>query len=468
MQTVTEKIAQAKAAQAAYADCGQEIYDKVARIAAKTVFDNAKILAVEAVEETKMGTVPSKIAKMEKITKNIWFQMKDRPSKGVIGWETGKLKKNCILKIAKPAGIIVALLPSTNPTSAMGAVGAMALKGGNAVIFCPHPRAKNVSLHCLQLMREAIEGLGLGVSADVVQVIDEPSIEATQEIMPLADLVVAIGGPGMVTAAYSSGTPALGVGQGNCQVVVDRNMTYCYNTLAEKLVANRAYDSGIPCTGEQSVIVPAEDYDTMVAALKKAGAYLIEDEEKINELRKEIFKYNEDTGDYALDRKIVGLPPQKIGALVGLEIPAEAQILSLPFKAYGEDELFCREILCPITRILTYTGDWKEAVNIAETNLKMEGAGHSSDIYTNSEENQIYAGERLPVCRLVINNGNASVSGATFDNGFYTTSAIGSGYFGGSSIDVNVTFEHMLNITRLYYTVEAEREVPSDEEIWAE
>ena len=466
MQDIIEMFARAHAAQKEYEQCSQKVYDKVARIIGKTVHDNAEILAIEAVEETGMGTVPSKVEKQRRITKMTWLQMRDLPSKGVVGWETGKLEHECILKIAKPAGVIASVLPSTNPTSAMANNGMMAVKGGNAVIFCPHPKAKNVSKHCVEMIRAAIKSLG--VPEDIVQILENPSFEATQAAMAAADLVIATGGPGMVKSAYSSGTPALGVGQGNCQVVVDKDMAYAFDALAKKLIANRAYDNGIPCTGEQNVIIPEADKDAMIAALENNGAYVFTDKALVDKLRSVIFVHDETNDTYSLSRKIVGLTPQEIGKLIGIDVPEDKKILSFPVEKYGNDELLCREILCPLTRILTYSGEFEEGVHIARTNLMMEGAGHSSDVYSDIREHQIYAGEQMPVCRLIVNNGNSLVGGANYESGFRTTSTVGCGFWGGSSIDVNVTFEHLLNYTRLYYTVEAEKEVPSDEEIWAE
>lgn len=463
---VDELISKARRAQAVYAEFSQAEYDKVTRICAKTVYDNAEMFAKEAVEETGMGVVESKIRKQRNLMGNAWYYMKDKKSKGVVGWEKGKLNQDCILKIAKPIGVVGAIMPSTNPTSAMGGNGMQALKGGNAVIFCPHPKAKNVSLHCCNLLREAITQAG--APADLIQVLEEPSIEMTQELIKKVDVVVATGGPGMVKAAYSSGNPALGVGQGNCQVVIDEGMEREFDEITSRIVANRSYDNGIPCTGEQTVIVPENAEEKLMKAFDRNGAYVIEDKAVVDKLRDTIFVYNEKTQDYMLDRKIVGLSAQELGKELGLTVPEDKHIIVAKIEKYGTDELMCREILCPITRVITYDGEWKEAVAIAKADLLMEGAGHSSDIYTNDEQKQIYAGEELPVCRLIVNNSNKIIGGGSFDNGFVATSTLGCGFWGGSSFDQNLTFEYLLNYTRMYYTVKKEREELTYEEIWGQ
>lgn len=196
----------ARVAQAIYADANQQQLNKAARAVARVVYDNAVVFAEEAVAETGMGTVEGKILKQKSAMTSQWCYTRDKKSTGVIGWEQGKLDVDCILKIAKPIGVVAAVMPVTNPTTTMGANAMYALKSGNAIIVCPHPRAKNVSLHCANLMREAL--VKIGMPADLVQCVEEPSIEATGAVMHAADVVVATGGTGMVVAANSSGNPS--------------------------------------------------------------------------------------------------------------------------------------------------------------------------------------------------------------------------------------------------------------------
>lgn len=458
-------IERARVAQAEYADYTQEQYNKVARACAKVVYDNAQMLAEEAVEETRMGTVEGKVLKMKAAMVSQWHYTKDKISKGIVGWEQGKLDVDCILKIAKPVGVIAAVMPSTNPTTNMGANAMQALKGGNAIIVCPHPRATKVSLHCADLMREAITALG--APADLVLCVEEPTIEMTQAAMHYTDLVMATGGTGIVEAANSSGNPSLGVGQGNCQVIIDKGMEEKFDELAAAAVVNRAWDSGIPCTGEQSIIMPACDEEAVFAAFERNGAFVIRDEAQVDLIRKALFNVDEN-GKYTLNRDHVGKPVQDLGRAVGIEVPEDKQVLMLKVTKYGTDEPLCREKLCPVSAAISYEGDWEEAISIAKKNLLMEGAGHSSDIYTKSEEKQIYAGKELPVCRLIINNSNSVVGGEPyFTNGMIATSGVGCGIWQKNILSENLNFSHLLNYTRMYYTVPG-KETPTDEEIWAE
>lgn len=457
-------VKKARAAQAVYAKADQKMLNRVARAAARCIYDNAELFAKEAVDETGMGTVEGKILKQKSAMTSQWCYTKDKISTGVVGWEQGKLDVDCILKIAKPIGVVGAVMPVTNPTTCFGGNAMYVLKTGNAMIVCPHPRAKMVSLHCTELMREAITAAG--APADLIQCVEEPSIEMSAAVMAAVDVVVATGGPGIVKAANSSGNPSLGVGQGNCQVIIDKGMNSYFDSLAKGAVSNRAWDSGIPCNGEQTIIMPACDSAEIIASFERHGAMHVENAEIRDRIRELIFE--EKNGSYRANPAWVGQPVQKIGAAAGLEVPEDKQTLLLKLDAYGPDERLCREKMCPISGYYVYEGDWREAVHIGKTNLLMEGAGHSSDIYTESEENQTYAGIELPVCRLVVNNNNAVLGGEPYyTNGMIATTGIGCGFYQKNILSENLNYTHLLNYTRLYYTVEG-KPTPTEDEIWEE
>ena len=461
---VDELVRKAREAQAVYESTDQKTLNRAARAVARVVYDNAEAFAVEAVNETGMGTVEGKILKQKSAMTSQWCYTRDKKSTGVIGWEQGKLDVDCILKIAKPVGVVAAVMPVTNPTTTMGANARYALKSGNAIIVCPHPRAKNVSLHCAGLMRQALEQIGL--PADLVQCVEEPSIGMTGAVMHAADVVVATGGTGMVEAANSSGNPSLGVGQGNCQVVIDKGMNRYFEKLAQAAITNRAWDSGIPCTGEQTIIMPACDCDEIVAAFERNGAMVVTDPEPIEKLRKLLFI--EKNGKLSPNPDWVGQSAQTIGKAIGVDVPNEKKTLLVRIEKYGHDEPLCKEKMCPVSNFITYSGDWAEGVHIARTNLLVEGAGHSSDIYTEDKDRQVYAGIQLPVCRLIVNNGNCVVGGEPYyTNGMVATAGVGCGFWQKNILSENLTFANLLNYTRMFYTVPG-KPTPSEEEIWAE
>ena len=464
---VHEMMDKARAAQKIYGTFSQEQLDKCSRACGKTVYDNAELLAVEAVEETGMGLVSEKIAKQRVSSVSTWRYQKGKPSTGVIGWEKGKLDVDCIQLVAKPVGVVAGIMPATNPTTSISVNGMQALKCGNAIIVCPHPRAVKVSMHCVDLIRAEL--VKLGAPADIIQCASEASIDVTGEFMREADVVVATGGPGMVKAGNESGTPSFGVGQGNCQMLVDRGMQEYFDRFAEDAVACRSFDSGLPCNGEQTLIMPAEDEDAIIAAFEKAGAYVLKDAAAADKLREMLYLIKPD-GGVKINPAHTGKSAQELGELIGVSVPADKLTMMVKVTKYGKDEPLCREKLCPVTSFITYAGGWEEAVNIARTNLEMEGAGHSAEVYTRDEAKQLYAAEQLPVCRVMINNSNRIIAGANMHgaNGLIPTSGHGCGFWQGNIIDQNLNYRYLLNITRMVYTIDTQEKEPTDEEVWAE
>lgn len=466
MEYVQGLVSKARKAQAVYAEFDQKGLDSAARAAAKCVYDNAELLAVEAVEETKMGTVDQKIIKMKNGMTNQWAYTKGRVSKGVVGWEKGKLKKDCILRIAKPAGVIAALMPVTNPTTTMGANAMQALKSGNAIIVCPHPRAKNVSLHCAELIRQAI--VAVGAPADLVQCVEDPSMARSAEVMKQCDLVVATGGAAMVKAANSSGNPSFGVGQGNCQVVIDTGFVDKFDEMAAEMAANRAYDSGIPCTGEQTIILPSADKQAFVDAYNRNKGYYVTDKAAIQKLRELLFKID-DKGQPHPNPDYVGKNIYELCKLIGVELPEGVLSILVEIDKFGVDEVLCREKMVPVSCLYAYENGWEEAVKVAKTNLLMEGAGHSTDVYSHDKDHQLYAGMEIPVVRMPINAGQGLLNGRPYySGGMASTSGLGCGFWQSNYLSGNLTFENLLNYTLMLYKVEPDRAEPTEEEIWAD
>ena len=287
VEYVSSLYARARAAQAQIENYTQEQVDElckaVAWVACKE--ENAKVLARMGWEESGMGDYEAKVGKFKKKVPGTLWWLRDKKSVGIVEDDPA----NQMVTIAKPAGVIASVLPTTNPTVTPVGNGMQILKGRNAVIFCPHPGAKNCSTKMVNYMREAIAEVG--APKDLIQVVAEPSIEMTQKIMSACDVIVATGGAGMVKSAYSCGKPSFGVGQGNVQMLLDESYTD-YDNFATVSVNNRNYDFGMPCTCDQTVHVPEDHFDEILAAYRRAGAYLVEDEAAVERLRKVMDKYD--------------------------------------------------------------------------------------------------------------------------------------------------------------------------------
>lgn len=449
---VLDLIQKGRAAQQEFEKFSQEDVDKAVRAIGKIIYDNGEMLAKMAVEETRMGVYEDKIKKNKGKAKAVWNKLKGVKSRGIIEY----VEEEGIVKVAKPIGVIGAVAPTTNPTMTPMQNAMIALKGANAIIVGPHPRAKKTGVKTVRLMREALKSVG--APEDLIQIIPEPTVELSGLLMSECDACISTGGPGMVKAAYKSGKPAFGVGAGNVQTLVDLDVDLA--EVAKKVAASRTYDNGVLCTCEQCVHVPASKHDELVEELVKQGAYYISKPEDVETLRKGLFP------DGVINKDAVGNSATFIARLVGLEVPEDTRFLLVEIEKSGKEEVLAKEKLCPVLAINSYE-TWEEAVDKAVTNLKNEGAGHSSVVHSNTKEHVEYAADLLPVSRVGVNMIGSSGLGGGFDNGLNPTATLGCGTWGNNSLSENLWWNHLVNIARIAYVIPG-KPIPTDEEIWAE
>jgi succinate-semialdehyde dehydrogenase len=449
---IRQLVEQAREAQADFESFSQEQVDAIVKGIGKYVYDNAELLARMAVDETGIGVYEDKILKNRGKARVIWNNLKDKKSRGIIGED---IEANMVL-VAKPVGVVGAVTPVTNPIVTPMCNAMFALKAGNAVIFAPHPKAEQ----CTDLLtREFMKVVKANGGPDhLVQMVKNGSIEATQELMKVVDVVVATGGGAMVKSAYSSGRPSFGVGAGNVPVIIDRDVNI--KDAVDKIVAGASFDNGIICSHEQFVFAPVERYDETVKSFEDTGkVWFTQDEDKIQKLRDVVFPGGR------LNKDVVGRSPREIGALAGIDVPESARIILLPAKGAGIDDVLAKEKLCPVVAILPYR-TFDEAVENARANLLVEGAGHSAALHSNNDVNIRSAGAGLPVSRLVVNQACALTAGGSLTNGFAPTTTLGCGSWGGNSISENLDYKHLMNVSRIGKVIMSRR-VPTDAEIWA-
>lgn len=446
---VAEYIARARAAQAVVEGYTQAQVDALVRAMAKTVVDHAAELAELAVEETKMGNVKDKTAKNLSKARVIWNSLRGKPSVGVIERDahTG------ITKVAKPVGVVAALTPVTNPIVTPMSNSMFAIKCRNAIIVSPNHSAMRSSGKVVALLREAIAALG--APADLVQTPDMHTREITQALMAQADLVLATGGGSMVRAAYSSGTPAYGVGAGNVQCIIDRDVDL--PAAVEMAVSGRAFDHGIVCTSEQSLIVPGDRWEGACAALKDAGAMVITDEGQIAKLRDMLFPEGK------MDHAWIGRSAAEIAQAAGLTAPEGTRVLAL--RITDEDDVLGGEKMFPVLSLYAYQ-TFDEAVATARRNLMKIGAGHSVCIHSQNQAH-IEQAAALPVSRVVVNQCCATSGGGSFYNGLTPTNTLGCGTWGGNSLSENLGYFHLMNVTRIA-EVRPENPAPNDAELFGD
>lgn len=443
-------IEKSRAAQKQYEKFTQQKVDAVVKAIGKVVYDNAVELARMAVDETGMGVFEDKVKKNQGKARIIWHSLKDKKSVGIINTN----EKTGIVEIAKPMGVVGAVTPCTNPIVTPMCNAMFALKGRNSIIIAPHPRGKKCAKHIVELFNNEIKKLG--APENLIQVIEEPSVELTTELMKAVDVVVATGGMGMVKSAYSSGKPAYGVGSGNVQCIIDRGMDI--KDTVSKIVAGRIFDNGIICSGEQSVMIHEDDYKKVIEEFKSNGAYFIEAPNEKVKLRNALFPVG------IMNRDMVGQSIQKVAKAADISIPDDTKLILVEADGTGQNDPLSKEKMCSVISVFKYR-TFKEAVNLAIANLEVEGKGHSISIHSYNRENIEYAADTVPVSRILINQICSTMNGGSFYNGFAPTTTLGCGSWGNNSISENLDYKHLINITRIgYYMKDAK--VPSDEEIW--
>jgi len=447
---VEELVRKARAAQKSFEGASQAQADAAARAIARAVFDNAEPLARMAVNETRMGVYEDKVKKNQGKARIIWNDMKGGKSVGVLR----ELPELGLIEFAKPMGVVGAITPTTNPIVTPMCNAMFAVKGGNAILICPHPRAKKSSSEAVRLMKEALRPLG--IPEDLVQIIEEPSVERSSLVMKLCDVCISTGGMGMVRVAYASGKPAFGVGTGNVQCIVDEGVDY--EKAVPMIIEGRRFDNGIICSAEQTAILPAKDYETIVALFRRNGAFYVEDPERVAKLRETLFP------DGVMNKDLVGQSAAFVAGRVGFEVPEDTKALLVKADGYGNGNLYAKEKMCPVLAAYAYD-TWEQAVDIALANLLVEGAGHSACLHSHHPEHIRYAAAKLPVSRLLLNQICATSNGGSFLNALSPTTTLGCGSWGNNSISENLSWRHLFNISRIADIRPGSR-LLTDEEVW--
>jgi succinate-semialdehyde dehydrogenase len=449
---INELMWRARAAQAAFELFSQEQVDAIVKGIGKYVYDNAEMLARMAVDETGIGVYEDKILKNKGKARIIWNNLKDKKSRGIIGEDV----ENNMVFVAKPMGVVAAVTPVTNPVVTPMCNVMFALKTGNAVIFAPHPKATKLTEHLTREFMAVVKAHG--GPDDLIQTVKDGTIEMTQELMKVVDVIVATGGAAMVKSAYSSGKPSFGVGAGNVPVIVDNDVDY--NDAATKIVNGASFDNGIICSHEQFVLVPEGKYRMALESFEATGkVWFTDDETVIQRFREVVFP------DGRLNKDVVGRSARDIGAMAGVDVPASARIILLPAKGAGTEDVLAKEKLCPVVAILPYK-TFQEGVAKAKANLVLEGAGHSAAVHSNNEANIRAAGLELPVSRLLVNQACSFTAGGSLTNGLAPTTTLGCGSWGGNSISENLDYKHLMNVSRIGKVI-TDKKVPTDAEIWA-
>ena len=434
VERLEEELVRVRKAQALFATYTQEQVDTIFKAAAVAANKMRIPLAKEAVAETGMGIVEDKVIKNHYASEYIYNAYKDTKTCGVIERD----EAFGTIKIAEPIGVIAAVIPTTNPTSTAIFKTLLALKTRNGIIISPHPRAKGSTIHAAQIVLEA--AVAAGAPEGIISWIDVPSLEMTNTVMKESDIILATGGPGMVKAAYSSGTPALGVGAGNTPAIIDD--TADIKLAVNSIIHSKTFDNGMICASEQSVIVLDSIYDTVKKEFADRGCYFL-NEEETEKVRKTIIVNG------ALNAKIVGQLPVTIAALAGVTVPETTKILIGEVESVEISEEFAHEKLSPVLAMYK-ASSIEDAFDKADQLIADGGFGHTSSIYLNAvtERAKLDAfAARMKTCRILVNTPSAQGGiGDLYNFKLAPSLTLGCGSWGGNSVSENVGVKHLLNI----------------------
>ena len=428
-------IARVQAAQQRYASYSQEQVDRIFRAAALAANEARIPLAKMAVAETGMGLVEDKVIKNHFASEEVYNKYKSLKTCD----EIERDPSFGIIKIAEPVGLIAGIVPTTNPTSTAIFKSLLALKTRNGIIFSPHPRAKKSTVAAAKIVRDA--AVAAGAPEDIIGWIEEPTVAQSQHLMasPAISLILATGGPGMVKAAYSSGTPALGVGAGNTPAVMDE--TCDIEMAVSSVLQSKTFDNGMICASEQSVVVVDAIYEAVKAEFIKRGACILSAEEAEKVGRVLII-------DGRLNAKIVGQSAHDIAALAGVDVPKSAKVLIGETDGVGEGHPFSYEKLSPVLAMYR-AADFDAALRRAQELIDFGGLGHTSVLYTHPSNLARISefGAHTKTCRTLINMPSSQGAiGDLYNFKLDPSLTLGCGSWGGNSVSQNVTPEHLLNV----------------------
>ncbi len=451
IQEARECIQKAKTAGETLAAMDQWQLDRLVEAIAKTGRDHARELAQMAVEETGFGVVEHKVIKNLFASQRVYEAVKDQKVVGLLG----KSAETKTWDFGVPMGVVAALVPSTNPTSTVLYKAMICLKAGNPVVFSPHPGALKCITRAVDLVRDAIERVGAPV--DAVTVIKTPTLEATRELMSHRDtkLILATGGGAMVKAAYSSGTPAIGVGAGNGPAYFHPSCDLVRSV--KRVMDSKTFDNGTICASEQSVVVEKSFADQVRAEFERQGGYFLSKEQR-DTLGAFVLRANG-----TMNPAIVGKPMGELCRLAGLTgVPATARVFLVPEEGVGKGYPFSNEKLGLILAYYVEENEDKALDRCVEI-LRHEGAGHTFSIHAQDERVVEKFARAVPASRVLVNTPSALGGiGATTD--LFPALTLGCGAVGGSSTSNNIGPLDLVNIKRVAWGKRELEELKGGEE----
>ena len=452
--SIERLVIDARKAQSIINDYSQEQVDELILAVAWEIIqpENNKELSEMAVKQTGLGNVEDKIKKNRRKTIGLLRDLKGVKTVGIIN----ENDKKGIIEIARPVGVVGAIVPSTNPIATPLNKVINALKCRNAVILAPSPKGAIVCSKVVELMQKALKRIGAPES--IVQSLPEPiSKDDTNKLSELVDLIVATGSQNNIQRALQSGTPTFGVGVGNVPAIVDESADL--EDASHKIMTSKTFDNATSCSSENSIIVLDSVYDALIKSLEREGGSLLNSQEKVL-LEKSMWNK-----EGAINRNIIAKKSNEIASIAGLdEIHSSSKFLMVEEESVGYDYPFSMEKLSPVLAVYR-ANNFDHAVKTAKAILDNQGKGHSCSIHSQNQDNIKRLGSELPVCRIIVNQAHCFATGGNFDNGLPFSLSMGCGTWGNNITDENLNYKHYLNITKIVRTIKTDE--PSEDDIFS-
>ncbi|WP_223066515.1 bifunctional acetaldehyde-CoA/alcohol dehydrogenase [Paenibacillus caui] len=430
-------IDKAKKASEAFSSMNQEQIDDIVQAMALAGLDKHMYLAKKAIEETGRGVYEDKIIKNMFATEYIWHSIKNNKTVGVI--EDNEFEY--YQKIAEPVGIIMGITPVTNPTSTTIFKSLIAIKTRNPIIFGFHPSAQECSREAAKILLEA--AIKHGAPEDCIQWIEAPSMDKTGALMNHPDVacILATGGSAMVKAAYSCGKPALGVGPGNVPCFIEKSADL--DQAVNDLILSKTFDNGMICASEQAVIIEEPVFDQVKKKMIANGCYFVNKEEAAKLTAGAII-----ADKCAVNPSIVGQPAVKIAEMCGIQVPAGTKILVAEIEGVGPKYPLSAEKLSPVLACYKVKTA-EQGIDLAEEIVHFGGMGHSSVIHSNNEEIIQKFSDRMPTCRILVNQPSSQGGIGDIYNTNLPSLTLGCGSYGRNSLSQNVSAVNLINVKRV-------------------
>lgn len=436
IQEARDLVKKAREAQKILAEMDQQQVDRIVAAMANAAADQAVKLAQMAVSDTGFGKESDKIIKNLFAARRVYEFIRNEKTIGLIREDHEKK----MLEVAIPVGVVAGLVPSTNPTSTTIFKALISVKAGNALIVSPHPSALNCIGEAVRILNTA--AVEAGAPDGLVTMMTIPTIGGTAELMKLSNMIIATGGTAMVKAAYSSGTPALGVGPGNVPAFIER--TADIPAAVRRIIASKTFDNGTICASEQSVVTEECIRDEVIAQFKKQGGYFVTGDEQ-----KKLESIMCRPGQETVNPRIVGKSALEIAKMAGITIPQDTKVILCETKGVGRGYPFSIEKLSPLLAFYVEP-DWQHACDRCLELLNYTGIGHSLSIHTNNPELVRIFVLKKPVSRVLVNTGSTQ-GGIGATTGISPSFTLGCGAVGGSATSDNVTVHHLYQIRRAAY-----------------